>query len=392
MKYIQIIEETLGDSLNSLSQNYTNDQFELLYHRLIEFHDTTDFPKKPQHELCPHLGGHWLLGNTFKYYAKEYWPGRENPPKFNLSIVDISKKHLLYSHSIALEDVLVYLLKPYSKTAYSNTNNPRDGYNLRILDALKDYGKIKPLINQGLIKMDYKIYDREWYRRRYPTTEFENYYVDKFGKFDDGSFSAVMKNDENIKRLDGRVDNYFGGESSMNMYRELLNYLNIKYTSNEIKQPYFASNVGAISSINYNAITIEDFISIRKNEDIYFMWRNFVKDILHQLHEEKNEYTDVNNQFLNIAKEKFNELDSTIKKKMHNAKVMNELIDSTQQAVIGVVIGAFAGNALDMSAEVPMLVGATSPYIKFLIDSMKSIYPIGNTIAMNNHFLSFKLK
>lgn len=403
MGYINEIDKSIGTELNSSSIESIELTHEILYDmwkNISEYYLENPFPAKKSNQLRPYLSYRYPIGKKIhksvnKYYKKIGSSTIKFQRPENFPLRNLLKKHLLYVDSICIHDPLIYLLDYFKYPESTNTN-----LKFRI-DAVKyileEYASLRNLIDQDIITFQSQEntgiqFANDFYLNAEESKTVANLLPYKIVPSDISMISKPILQDMDIsRRLNGNIDLYFPTAEMIELYSAILRTFQQKFDSKYVIQPYLNSIIGEIDHINPNKVSVEDIINIRKNEETFRMWREFVEDILGEFYRNRILYTDSSLEFTRIAKEKFLDLDNELKKRLHKSYVLKNITSKTEKAIIGVGVGALSGMALDMNAMIPMMIGGVTPFVELVVELIKQIFPMSETISINNHFYSLKL-
>ncbi|TGE06107.1 hypothetical protein [Hymenobacter fodinae] len=398
MNFLQTVETSLGFELTTLNLSkveLTHTMLRELSHNLNNYYSSYDFPEKPSNTVRPFLSPHYGIGNDIQWYVRGHF---DNALNYNFNaptsspLIDICKKHLLYSHSISFEDPLIYLTDyfAYAPSKYSNARIPA------IKFLLNEYAQMKPLIERNyIVPFAYNkvgVMDDSQYILNEEEILLLNEYVLLPEKDIEFKSHTILKDLDLVSRLGYNIDLYFPSKEYIGVYAGILRMAEKSFVSADVIQPFMSSVVGQISGIRINAVSIEDIKHIREGEEAFHIWREFTHSILNQLYSTELLYSDKGGEFMHIAKSKFKELDSGIKSRLHKSPVLKEILNTAEQAAIGISIGAISGMVLGSSPYNSMVTGGLSPIVRLIINYFKNIFPINRNISLNNHFMAFNLE
>lgn len=399
MEYLQAIESALGFELHPNSIKDAVLTHEIIYNlnkNIVDHYRNSPFPKKDKHHVRPYLSHDYAIGNlihqpVYKNYNLESGFGEIDYP-----LSGILKKHLLYVNSVCIHDPLIYLLDYFGRKKETSLSKERIP---RVKLILEEYAILRDLIKSNIITFesgertgpqsfsDYFVNDEE-IQAIYKNSNFETEISKSFFVIE-----PILRDMDLIGKLDGQIDLYFPDKKYINLYAGILKTFEQKFHSEIIKKPYYNSILGDIDIIDVNRLTIDDILNLRKNEESFNLWREFMEKVLIEFYKtDDRSYSDKDTEFQRIANEMFREVDAKLKRRLHNSNYLSDVIDATQRACIGVTTAGIAGVALSLPPSLPMLIGGVTPFITLIINLLRTIYPMQETISINNHFFCLNLK
>lgn len=401
MNYIESIESALGFKLNQnslRSYDLTYDVVHKMYNSIKEYYRCSFFPVKKKNHIRPYFSPHYELGKEIHKPVNSYLKSESgyqfNKPN-NHPLTALLKKHLLFVNSVCIHDPLIYLLD------YFNDKKETEASKVRIpiiKFLLEEYSILRELILTDIITFE----AGERFLGQRPDNIFldenlknEVYKLSKTTLNKSEVFLPILEilGDISIKNVfNNNIDLFLPSREHVKLYSGILKLFEKQFDSREIKQPYFCSVIGEINSIKTQHLSIEDIINLRKNEELFHLWRAFLEDVLNDFYNSDGMYSSKTVEFQKIANEKFKNIDSKLSKRLHNSNYLKKITDAAHTSSVGIVAGLMSGIALDKNSAIAMLASGTGPFIKLMIDSIRNIYPLSETVSINNHFYSLNLK
>jgi len=388
---IEIIEKTLGISLNEKKLKKAKIDPVLLGKLSVNlgnyFKNDFILPAKSKEKLRPYISLREGLG---KKISHTYLIQSQNPIYFENApfiIEETIKPFSLYAHEICLQNPLTYLLDYFYFNPHGSTIQIE-----AIRHILIELARLKPLIEQNIIHFSsdelfpgLNINDFE------PNEpELKSIKACSSMKEDEIKFivSSVFRALYEKYQLQDEVDLFFENTDFAQIYKCLLRHYSEKYTSHTIKDPINLNWLGKLSRIPTQNITIDDIFLIRKNEELFNEWRQLISAALRYMEDNKENFTDVDNEFIETLKEKFVTLDLRLIKKNSDNTIFKKIDPWISKASFGVLTGGLIGIAThDLTIGLRAFITAATPG---LLDTGLSILNENRQKkAISNHLLIF---
>lgn len=396
--FIDVIENSIGRPLskNDLIKNPLEfKEIETLGVAINVFKNGYKLPKKNDTDLRPSISPRLKLTDNlgFNYVSRIH----EFPQYEGLFTSEI-KKYLLYCHGLVIEDPLSYLLdyfRPGCKDSpYAQARVPV------INSLLIEYSGISELIKSGIV---FPVSEPFYYENEVP-------HPDK--SLLEELSQRLVKNQHHLSQLtdfifleqfrkqkfDNYVDSFYPDLEYISVLNEIMKIRNEKFTHKSIVTPFGASVIGSISLLNLEKISIEDICHMRKQEDLFFEWREFLNHTFETMYDHSSTFTDLDNEFLNVSKNKFHYLENKTNARLTRTFSNISLKNTGKTISIGAISGAFSGmisgdvkSALLMGLFTGMLSGGVQSGVGELIDILNKKKHKKEKSVIRNHFLAINL-
>lgn len=385
---VDVIEASLGINFTPedvIKLTIDHDILKDLSDGVNEFHNHFSLPEKRVSEFRP------SISTTF---GKEHSIGFQHVSGVDgLEIDRAVKKYLLFSHALVIEDPLVYLLDYFRsglENEYSRARIPR------IKDLLIQYAKAGDLIRNKIV---------------FPIAG-EPIHINKIAYVSDEDIKGICKRLPDLSAsviqrccqqiaeeryslatLDNRADYFFPRPEYVEVLHEIIKLEEAQYVRHHLDRPYGMSIVGKLSSINTDAVSIQDLIDIRMNDSVLAEWRQFLDKSFGELRLEAGQYSDVDSQYRLIAQKNFDEWSEKISAQLFKGSLGKNLRKSLEKisygtvtsAAVGGLIGAMFGTT---GAVVGGATGAIKSGIEAAVDMMGQTKERIRTRSVNNHFMA----
>ena len=160
----------------------------------------------------------------------------------------------------------------------------------RVKALLTEYANIERLIRRGIvIPVSTLIFGSH---RGYTLTDEESEFLKaSFSGFgSDITLTASIIREEQLQaeRLNGNIDLFFPGANYIPVFRELLHFAETKFTSKEVREPFHVGILTEVSSINAQAVSLDEIIRMREDEELFQEWRIFLEEVFRKLYLNKH--------------------------------------------------------------------------------------------------------
>jgi len=200
------------------------------------------------------------------------------------------------------------------------------------------------------------------------------------------------------RRLNDEVDLFFPHPAYVLVLRELLKLTQEQFASTAISEPFGLSVLGRVSAVNPRALTTEDFVRIRANDELFAEWRAFLGRVFREIHSHEQIYTSLEAEYAVAVREELVSWRERFDTRLQRGSMSHAWAESGTNISIGVVTGAVTGMiGGDPTATVfgtlagGALGGLVQPAIELLKNVVKTSVNKPNSMTLRHHFLALGL-
>lgn len=392
--FIEAIEQSIGRPLlkKELIKNPLEfAELEKLSTAIKKFNEDYRLPVKNENELRPSISPRLKLTEAlgFNYVSRIH-----ESPQYSGTFTRELKKYLLYCHSLVIEDPLCYLLD-YFRPGCANSQHTLDRIPA-VNSLLLEYSGISDLIKSNII---------------FPVREpfyFENNVPRPDGKLLEDLREKLIEKRINLHQVTefifleqfrkeifgNNIDSFYPSLDYVTVFKEIMNIRQEKFTTNDIITPFGTNVIGSASLLNLEEISIEDICYMRKHEELFSEWRDFLNVTFKELYHHTSDYSDIDGEFLYQSRMAFTKLDRKINSKFDKAFSHVSLKNTGRKICIGALTGALSGmvtgdakTALFMS----LLNGMMQPSIETVVDMVTQKLHNKEKKVIRHHFLALDI-
>jgi hypothetical protein len=299
------------------------------------------------------------------------------------------KKYLLFCNSLCITDQLPYLLDYFEA-------DPNSEYAAARIPAIKalliEYTTLRELLEQGtLIPLSDEIFGLT---QHLFISEEEKKQIDSTLRLtiDDATSIATSIRRQQVysEKLDKHVDMFFPDSRFIPVFKELLRFSEAKFTHKEIQEPFKVGILGDISAINPDAVSIQEILKMRRNEEMFQEWRSFLENVFQKLYLHEDDYNDLDREYLEGVRTELLVWKDKLRRKRKESSFANQLLESAEKIIIGASAGAVIGQLTvgSLGAAIGAAGGALRPGLEGLRGLTRVVTARKGYITLRNHFLA----
>lgn len=396
--FVDLIENAIGRPLSKKDLINTPIEFaelESLSVALNQFHKEYKLPIKKETDLRPSISPRLKIADSLGFnYVSRIHDFTEYKGVFTGEL----KKYLLYCHGLVIEDPLVYLLD-YFRPGCTNSLHALERMPV-INSLLIEYSDISDLIRSNIV---FPISEPQYFENEVPhpdeylLKELSNRLIGRESNLPQLA-DFIFREEFRKQNLDNNVDLFYPSLDYISVLKEIMKIRQEKFTSAEVISPFGASIIGSVSLLNLECVSIEDICYMRKQDELFSEWRDFLNITFKGLYNNSAEYTDINGEFLNESRHEFQNLEKRISGKLSRAFPGSYLKNTGRNISIGAVSGAISGmisgdlkTTIFMTLLTGMLSGGVQPSVDAVIDLVKNRSRKNESKVIRNHFLALDL-
>ena len=416
---VDVIEKCIGFPLEERyvsKYDISPDKLHELGFALGDFYENFTLPKRRGNEFRPYISANLTASKPLGMgyvFGEQHFSNQDNAafPNYsfdadNTTSISVNvKKYLLFCHRLFIHDPIPYLLDYFRF-------DPTSEFALARLPAIKqlliEYAQLKPLLKQkivvplsdevfGTVFLNDTTLDREILNRIGER-------IRKQGREDLLTiYHAVVSNISHQQfitaRVKDRIDLFFPNSQWITIFSELMKELQKQFSSKDVLEPFKAGTLGEITAVNPNAVSIKDIIKMRKNEELFNDWRKMMSSILRDLYENEGYYSDLDKEFIELARDRLDDWESKFKVKTTKKSVLKAFADSGEKLIFGAASGATTGALTGAFLGGPFgavaggALGALSPAaFNFIKSSIRIAYDRPKVALLRRHFVAIGVK
>ena len=347
----------------------------------------SNFKIKPKEdwELRPYLASPGF--GPFNPLGMDYVFGDRSAPPGQMT--KNIKKYLLFCNSLCITDQLPYLLDYFE-------SDPNSEYAAARIPAVKalliEYTSLRELLEQGtLIPLSDEIFGMT---QNLFISEEERKQIDSTLQLTiddaDSIATSIRRQQLYVEKLDKHVDMFFPNSQFVPVFKELLRFSETKFTHTEIQEPFKVGILGDISAINPDAVSIQEILKMRRNEELFQEWRSFLENVLQKLYLHEDDYNDLDREYLEGVRAELLVWKDKLRRKKKESSFANQLLESAEKIIIGASAGAVIGQLTvgPLGAAIGAAGGALRPGLEGLRGLTRVATAKKGYITLRNHFLA----
>jgi len=299
------------------------------------------------------------------------------------------KKYLLLCNSLCITDQLPYLLDYFE----ADPNSEHAAARIPAIKALlMEYASLRELLEQGtLIPLSDETFGM--IQNIFIRHEEEEHINSKLQNTiaDAAMIATSIRRQQRIaERLDNHVDMFFANPRFIPVLKELLRLSETRFTHKEIHEPFRVGILGEISVINPDAVSIEEILKMRSNEELFKEWRSFLENVFQRLYLYEDDYDDLDREYLQDVKSELSLWKEKLRRRKKESSFTNQLLESTEKIMIGATAGAIVGQLT--AGPVGAAVGAAGAAIRPGLEGIRGLARVISArrgyVTLRNHFLA----
>lgn len=411
---VDVIEECIGFPLDeSYISNYEispNTLHELSF-ALMDYYEHFTLPERQRDELRPYISAQLTasmpLGMDYVFGQRRF-SGRDSNTGicYSYDANDISsmsfnvKKYLLFCHRIFIQDPIPYLLDYFRLDPTSESSIARLP---AIKQILKEYARLKPLLQQKIVvPLSDEIFGIITTNDTMPDSEMLNRIEKRLIERGRGHLLPIAPIVGNISvqqykvnRVKDRMDLFFPNSSWIVVFKELLGEVEKAYSSKDVLEPFEVGILGKLTVIDSDAVSVNDLLTMRDNNELFVEWRQMMSSVLKMLYENENYYSDINKEFVELVRGEFDDWKSRFKVETARSPVLRAFADTGKELIVGVTAGAATGAVAGAmiggppGAVVGGAIGGVSPAaMTFMKSFFRVAYERPKVVSLRRHFVA----
>lgn len=407
---VEIIESIFNISLTNKEVKKFDPSPQLLHDLSLaiqDYYHSYQIPQKEPWELRPYISPQFTPGRSLglgyefnpKHFDEEFKYTFD--PSITGEMVRNVKKYLLYCHSLCIHDPLPYLLDYFRLSPKSDVACARLP---AVRNLLSEYAELERLIRRRiLIPLSDEVFGFYSINDIELTQEEKNVLESKIPGLSKIAVvllcNAIRKEQFKAKKLKHNIDLFFPHHDYVTVLKELLRLSEAQFTSREVQEPFNVGILGHISTINPDVVSLDDFLRIRANEELFCEWRNFLGQVFQRLYTRQEDYTDLEREFREAVQDELFQWKDKLKEKKKKSSVLNQMFEAADKAMIGFIAGALTGlvTAAPPDAIPGALIGGTigggmGPAVEFVRNLIRVAWNRPNTLSLRHHFLALGLE
>jgi hypothetical protein len=193
--------------------------------------------------------------------------------------------------------------------------------------------------------------------------------------------------------IGGNFDPMFGDLEQAQAYITSVEAGTNLYRSLDVITPFYSAYIASVPSIDPKKVSWKDIMSIRRNEAIFEEWRTLVHDILDDLYNKSDRFSDIPGEFEATAKEKIRAWGEKLAVQRMRSTALDAIWGGAKQISLGWVAGALAlaafGSELTMAAAaVGAAKGLGKPILSMITEAARALSEREARVSLEHHILA----
>jgi hypothetical protein len=162
-------------------------------------------------------------------------------------------------------------------------------------------------------------------------------------------------------------------------YKAVLNYFQYNYISRELDYSYKLSTLVAFRNLNTQKVTVNDIVYMRKNEELFDMWRTNLDAILTNYHNQEGQFNDNEAEFKYLVAEQ-----KRLSECINKSEPLKKIFKSTASKI---AIGGLSGGLTAAFSQdvIPSIIGGIIPPV---FESLLILLNLQKDRVIRDHYLS----
>ena len=400
---VEVYENCLARPLQrkNLSRHpLTHQELSRLAEAVSEHYKIYQLPQKSPSELRPSISPSFT---TSQSVGLDYVSGEKHfsgPFKYKFDATSEGemtanlKRYLLYCHGLVFPDPLPYLLDYFRGGTVTDVGLQR----VPAVNALlSEYADLKDLIDKRILlpfAHHQKFLNDAPILHGAMAKTLEDR-LPEFSPFEVRMLAHTIIEEQHFRRrLEDKVDLFFPRTFYVIVLRELLKITEEKFTSAAISEPFGLSVLGSVSPIRAQAITTQDLVRIRTDDELFGHWRAFLSRVFREVQGRELNSNSIDEEYALVVQQEFRAWRDKFDDRLKRGSVDRVLAESGKNISIGVISGAVTG-VVTADPITGALAGAVASLTKPTIELLKNIIQASinkpGAATLRHHFLALGL-